>query len=266
MRVLILVLACAREPWLTIEREGQRRTWAASEVGDVSIRFYYGRLGGPGTLMARSALKALRLLGIERAYLAAQARIGSLTSRRSVRLVGDRIHTGVPENYLQTNAKLRACLQHVVASEQFDYLLRTNSSAYVEQIRLKQYVAALPQDGFYGGVIMEKDGMQFVSGRGIILSRDLVEFAAQDPSWEFELVDDVALGRTMRRAGVEPQFVPRLEVACPSDIDRNLLDNHFLVSCRSSVGRSLSRGDKPDEAARDVAIMQNVHRVYGTLR
>lgn len=114
MRILVLVLSLAREPWRTIERAGQRATWAAADLDS--------------------------------------------------------------------------------------YLLRTKAACYVERRRLQATVAALPGTGLYGGFVGESEGCPFVSGTGMLLSRDVVEMAVADPDWEFDRVDDVALMRRVHDA------------------------------------------------------------------
>ena len=147
MRILVLVLSCAREPWRTIELAGQRATWAGADIPAVPVRYYYGLHRGPV-------------------------------------FWGSRI------------------LKYLLANDSFDYLLRTNTTSYVERDRLRSSVSGLPRSGFYGGIVEEMDGVPYVSGTGILLSRDAAKTAATDPLWEFDLVDDVALGRSMRRAGI----------------------------------------------------------------
>lgn len=61
MRVLVLVLSCAREPWWAL-REAQRRTWDSVAVDEVETQYYYcdGLADMPGHLR-RSLRFALTL-------------------------------------------------------------------------------------------------------------------------------------------------------------------------------------------------------------
>jgi hypothetical protein len=258
----VLVLSDVREPWRTIELEGQRKTWAAANIPDVPVRFYYGQLRGPIIWPLRIASRGLRTLSKDSVYLKYQHLIGAWASRRPVRSDGDSIRTGVPENYVQTNAKLRATLSHLVSTDRFNYLLRTNTASYVDRKRLKEWVTTLPEERYYGGVILEKDGIPFVSGRGILMSRDVVEAAVADRDWQFGYTDDVALGHSMLRIGIKPQFIPRIDISSPDDIALDTLGQHHLVLCRCSERRSSVRREIPSEAARDVDLMRQVHSGY----
>jgi hypothetical protein len=113
-------------------------------------------------------------------------------------------------------------------------------------------VRSLPDEGYYGGSLVRLGEPAYVSGTGILMSRDLVELAAGDDSWDYDVIDDVALGRVMRRAGVEPRELPRLDMeSVDQPVDPATLRSCFLVRCKSPVDRKL-----------DVPIMHRVHDLY----
>jgi hypothetical protein len=253
MRVLVLVLSVAREPWATIERDGQRATWGAADLPDAPIAYYYGLTGlSPTYWASRATAKLLREAHLEGARSRLVAQVGRWSASRPVTSDGSRIQTRVPESYDHTNAKTRAALRHVVASMDFDYLLRTNSSSYVHRPLLLEQASALPREGYYGGSLVRLEEPAYVSGTGILMSRDVVELAATDESWTYEVIDDVALGRVMRKAGIEPQELERLDVeSLEQPIAPGSLRTCFLARCKSPVDRAL-----------DVPIMHRVHGLY----
>jgi len=230
------------------------------------VRFYYGVRRGLAYWSAKLGSRSLRALGGERAHARFLHDVGRRAARRPVEADGDDIRTGVPESYVHTNAKLRAALRHVLSVDGFDYLLRTNTASYVDLPGLRALATALPGARYYGGFVGERDGLRYVSGTGILLSRDLVETCAFDPDWRFDQVDDVAVGHSMRRAGVRPRSLPRLKVSSEADLAReDELRRIFLVWCRSARSRSRTPRGSRSEATRDAALMRAVHRAYRDL-
>lgn len=256
-RVLVLVLAMDAEPWRMIQDEGQRKTWATDLDGSVPVFWLYGRSGKAVRTVARYAQNAVqRFLGAKlfRAY---SRLTGSWAASRPVRIDGDRLITGVPETYLNTNAKNIAGLRHLLATQDFDYVFRTNTSSYVNLPRLEEYVQDLPAAGYYAGFIGESGSTRFASGTCTLMSRDLVEVAVSDSRWEYGLVDDVAMGRSMARSSVEVQPLRRVDVLTPQDLEAltaDALEHAFVVRCKSLGGRE-----------HDVEAMHRVHHLTNSL-
>ncbi|MDQ0689851.1 hypothetical protein [Arthrobacter sp. W4I7] len=251
-RVLVLVLAMDAYPWRMIEDEGQRKTWSAAP--SVPVFYLYGRSGKLTRTLARYVQSGVRRCAGGRFFGLYSRFSGSWFAGRKVRTEGDKVYTGVPETYLNTNAKNIAGLRHLLATQEFDYVFRTNSSSYVNLAMLDEYVQDLPEVDYYAGFIGESGGTRFASGTCTLMSRDVVETAATDRSWEFGLIDDVAMGRAMARAAVEVQPLRRVDVLTPEDLSaltaEDLRDT-FVVRCKSSSGRG-----------RDIEAMHRVHQLY----
>jgi hypothetical protein len=180
---------------------------------------------------------------------------GSATARRPVIERGDRIFTQVPETYRTIGAKTLAAFRHVLATREFDLLFRTNSSSYVNRRMLQEFAGTLPTRRYYGGYSGYVDDVPFASGTGILMSRDLVEVVAADTHWEFDRIDDVAIGRSIYRAGVELRRLPRLDLLSSDDLallTPAVMRTTFWVRCRST-------GDRQQ----DIETMRRVHAMYG---
>lgn len=248
-RVFVIVLAHDAEPWRTIQEDGQKRTWAADP--DVPVRWLHGQSSG----LVRFAARAIPTMLRGSAVTAFYNLVGKWVASRRVRTVGDRIETSTPETYLMTNAKTVAAFRHILDTEDFDYILRTNTSSYVNLPLLQRFVQSLPNTGYYGGTLWEKNGMTYVTGTSILLSREMVEHAAYDKEWDFDLIDDLALGRSMERAGVSPRPIPRVD-ACTAEALQSLtfaaVSSTFIIRCRGA-------GDR----GHDIAAMSRVHELLG---
>lgn len=252
-RVLVLVLSADREPWRSIELHGQRETWAApSELDDqLPVRYFYGR---PGLYWPiRVADKAVRMLGRpqDRRRVIAIASRGR--HRRPAVQQGDRIMTAIPESWLGIAAKTKVAFRHVVESEDFDFLLRTNTSTYVNRPRLAGFVRGLPTSDFYGGYLHHFGPLAIAAGTGILMSRDVVETAAYAEDFALAEWDDGQLGMCLHRRGVKARSLHRLEFRCASDVEQyaDRLPNYWHIRCKSG----------PNSQRNDVAVMHRIHQI-----
>jgi len=244
VKVLVLVLSVDREPWRSIERDGQRATWAApSNLDDAApVRFYRGKLTGPVRFLLASITRILLIAGSDEAEsFAAAAR------RRFIRIIGHHWHqsesttsgaiidTDVPETYAMVTTKLFTTLTHVLATEEFDYLFRTNSSTYVDRRRLIQFAQDLPRSRYWGGFTGTSEGITFTSGAGTLMSRDCVADAVT-AEWDWSLIDDVALSRVLTERGFEAQPLSRPTLSSVEAVTKTDLDG-FMWRCKGEPER-----------------------------
>lgn len=252
-KVLILVLSSDKEPYRSIETLGQRATWAATAVPEAPVSFYYGTTTGPGFWSMAVTSKLLHLLGLHELRNSFLRRTGPRYSL-SARERGDRIDVRIPDIYGNIGAKTLGALRYVLQAHQFDFLFRTNTSSYVFLPLLHQFVQSLPDKAYYAGFLGQTPQMTFVGGAGILLSRDAVAFAAQDSGWDWDLMDDLALARSMARAGIAPRPLPRIDVRSPdrvTSVPPAQWQTCFHVRCQSA-------GDR----MRDIETMRRVHSAY----
>ena len=239
VKVLVLVLSIDREPWRSIERDGQQATWAAPSSLDARtpVRFYRGKLTGPVRFIVASVTRVLEIAGSDRkGSVASAARdrflrmAGRHFSHSHTTTVDNIIHTDVPETYAMVTTKLFPTLTHVLATEEFDYLFRTNTSTYVDRQRLVDFAEDLPRRGYWGGFLGTANGVTFASGAGILMSRDCVEKAVE-AEWDWALTDDVALGNVMKLQGIEAQPINRPNIQSTEDA-RDIGPDAFMWRCK----------------------------------
>jgi hypothetical protein len=171
VRILVLVLGCRAAPYPELIRTIER-TWAARDVQNISVLFYYG--GKP-------------------------------------RRHGRHVILPAPDDLAHVGEKTLAAFDYALQSCAFDVVFRTNCSSYVDLPNLSSYVAEHAEpSGFYAGHLGGHDGVAFASGSGYFLSRDLVDLVVRHRAeWDHSLVDDVALGQVLGRHGIRVQTAPR---------------------------------------------------------
>lgn len=253
-KLLILVLALDQEPFRTIEIKGQRATWAAKPHDGFDVLWLHGRNKGFVRFILRTIVKVLKVAGWESVISRFRQLSGSWMASLPVNKIEDKICTSVAETYMNTNPKTIAGLRYVLEHYDFDYLLRTNSSTYINTQSLLRYIDELPGCSYYGGFIGQHRGVDYVSGTCTLLSRDVVDMICTDPNWEYDYIDDVAIGRSLNRAGVKPQFFSKLDILNDAELDSLGIEDLmsvFVIRCKGTESRD-----------HDLKAMHRVHDLY----
>jgi len=98
--------------------------------------------------------------------------------------------------------KTLAFLQHY-QYEDFDYILRINDGSYIDIPNMLAFLKDKPKEKFYCGIPGNVVNIDFASGSGFFLSRDLVKLMMEH-IYEFgeHLISDVAIGEFMMKHNV----------------------------------------------------------------
>jgi hypothetical protein len=148
-------------------------------------------------------------------------------------LVGNNIEDTIDGNLIKTN--VRESLYHcgyktikafeLLKDYEYDYIFRTNSSSYVDKQMLKDYLQDKPRTNFYSGVIGNQYGIDFASGSGFIVSKNVVDLVLlKKEYWEHRLIDDVALALLLRSLRINPVLAPRFNI---ETVNENTPMNHY---------------------------------------
>jgi hypothetical protein len=215
---LVLVLATRRPPFPELV-DVAKRTWASVDVDEVGVLFYYG--GGD-----RFALEG-----------------GDLT-------------VPVADDLPNVGRKTLACFEYVLERMEFDLIFRTNCSTYIDLLNLQRYVKEHAEPTrFYAGKGASVDGIDFATGTGIFLSRDLVGLLVEEQaSWDHTYLDDVAIAKVLRAHAIERRYAPRVMYTRVRDA-RRVDTSEFHFRCKTAATESASR-------AGDVEIMARIHDAF----
>lgn len=161
-----------------------------------------------------------------------------------------RIRVQFPNSYFLAPARGLLALESVVKIHDFDYLVRTVSTSYLDLDKMVRFICELPKKRVCAGPILELAGFSFVGGSLQILSRDVVEQVLQfSRALRLDVYDDVGLGRLLR--------------------EKNLADFYHVdeVALREHLA---TKGDIPDlglpELSNSWAYRCKVQRVTGEAR
>jgi hypothetical protein len=267
--ILVLVLSVDHEPWCGIELQGQRATWADPEAipDGCEVVYYYG-VGGlyrfVGRVVGRLArVRGSNLLsrGVHRVGKSLIERMARHSATKSATLDGDRLFTRVPEVYKFALPKMISALRWATAPgmPRFDFVYRTNTSSYISLPRLQEVAASMPRTNCYAGFrgLHKTRGYHFVSGSGMLLSWDIACRVGDTlTGWNWEMIDDEALGELLDKADVAVRPLPRTSVQDVDEVEMlpaEELRTAFHFRCKSS-----------SEPRADAAIMRAIHaRIRG---
>ena len=141
MRILILVLASKNEPYNEFIKM-IRQTWASKKENDVDIFFYYG-------------------------------------NNEKFEIIDDEIYSTVREAHNLMGIRTLDVFSYTLNME-YDYLFRVNAGSYVNQKNLLNFLNDKPLDKFYTGIRGYYAGVEYASGSGFIISKDLVEILCKN--------------------------------------------------------------------------------------
>lgn len=265
MRILIVVLSLDREPWRRLE-QAQRETWAQPAHEGVELRYLQGTASSArrtAFLMIRQGVERLGLrltgtqpAGIPMASMTLTRKIDAFWGRFSAMLPtysqGNVIRTKTLEYWVGTSAKMHAGLRHVVTHHEFDYLVRTNSSTYIHLPSLIEHLKSAPSTKYYAGADI---GEPHAHGTCIILSRDAAEDLSRDFEWDYDTVDDAAVGRAAARAGLRLYSLREISIG-PDSV--NNLGPEDLAG--TFIWRVKTRGNRD----RDIETLHSLHRAYAS--
>ncbi|MDP2013503.1 MAG: hypothetical protein Q8L05_04690 [Actinomycetota bacterium] len=259
-RVLILVMATSREPWAQFQRV-QLETWGTALPANVSVLRYFKT--GPThpwatrTSSWREALRFGRRGRIQRfADHAFNRRARRMRVTATLDARGD-LEVPVPDFIHWNGVATIAALKWVLANGEYDFILRVNSSAYVNTPALLQFIATQDASAdVYAGSIESGQlfwGTDFANGAAVLLSRNLaMRIVDHADTWDHRFTDDVSLGVMAADLGTSPVAMPVMRISTSAE-----LENLTADTARSQVAIRLKSTELPrDEEARMRRIQQ----------
>lgn len=205
MKILVLVLSFDDNGELYSSLyKTQRQTWDSINNSDVEVFYYFGN-------STHNFIKDKNI------YV--QAR--------------ENYHFNLGEKFLQA--------LELVKNHEFDYIFKTNSSSYVDKELLLDFIKDKPRANLYCGIIGNFHGMQYVSGCGTYISRDLVEYILNNKSkWNHALIEDVATADLLKIKDVKLYPGKRFDITEISFSPNQKIDpNHYHYRCKMQTNRNL---------------------------
>ncbi len=257
--LLVAVSQGNTEPWLTIWKEGQEKTWIKSKVRNVDVIHFKSK-------STPSIIQEIDRFHEKNRY---KKRIG-LWQGRIDKIITKTISHRIPkysfsyENSLLTvnswstyqlqGRRFIALYDWFIRQTDYEFLFTTNTSSYINKKNLSNLIQKFDnRDLIYAGYLLPEDQkQQFVSGAGTLLSRGCIELIVDNwDKFKFNTLEDVSHGELMRELCVTPIPLSRVELAsidAVADLSSSVLTEEFHFRCKS-----------PAVPREDVQIMTQLH-------
>lgn len=194
-KVLILVLSSENSPYDLLE-DSIRNTWLKLNKYSVPVFFYYGSNGDDN------------------------------------KIIDDKIYLKIFEDYGTITQKTLLVFELIYNNFDFDFIYRTNSSSYVDINLLYEHLETIKPENFYSGVTARCSGIDFCSGCGYFLSRDLVKLIVENKEkCDINMIDDKSIGQFLTSNGVPLTNADRIDFP----VNNPSLDC-FHYRCKESCG------------------------------
>jgi uncharacterized protein YlaN (UPF0358 family) len=261
-KVLIMVGHALYEPWSSILYEGQLKTWASTLNSPVVHTFaipvwhFVKKFDSLiWNLKWHHGLGKL-VTGIE-AILKSPFSVarGKLIDQELPRAHERAFKINMPDLDLLMNFKSFALITGSLDYE-YDYLVCTTTSSYLNLNNLFEVLNEQPRLGFIGGRILEQGSIKFASGSFRIFSRDVVEgFLENRRKFSTWRPEDQAFGLLAYNSKLRVQYVQLNSLDLPS-LDK--LSEISDESLSETIHFRLKSGTF--ERRDDVSIMLDLHR------
>lgn len=200
MKYLIAVISCEKEPFITLENEGVRKTWAGVKDSGMDIVYYYG-----------------------------------VKNRNEI--CGDKVYLDCEDTYDTMPIKAMLFFEKILEVYQdLEYIFFTNLSSYVRLDKISSKFQSITDDKFYSGVIGYCKGMSFASGAGFFISRSLLAFIVKNKDkLNTSVMGDVAYGDLLVRSGIKIIPQNRFDIESPGQLDtvvRSNIEDHYHFRCK----------------------------------
>jgi hypothetical protein len=236
LKNIVLVMASSREMYKELE-DSVRETWFNDSTDDTAIIFYKDHGGNPS--------------------------IAEPTFDGSDLVIP--CETGDPTKNIHLGKITSLAFEWVLENFDFDYLYRSNLGAYVNIERLENFLVDKPRESFYCGIVGLDSywlgiDVEFASGSGYFLSRDMVDLVVSNKDNIVNVVDDVALGFMMSSLGVKVNRSAKRKNLCDGNVFYQIGDQEVEIIPEEEIYHYRLRSN---DRGIDIKNMKEIH--YGKI-
>ncbi len=146
---------------------------------------------------------------------------------------------------------------HVLKNFNPDYIVRTNISSYWNLPEFRILMECAPKSNYFAGVTGKVKRGNFVSGAGMIMSKDVARLFVDSASkFDTSYIDDMSFGLVAQKLKIRMTNLSRVDIANKEDVknlSENILNSTFHFRCKSQI----KIGDRT--IRQDVSIMKKLH-------
>lgn len=256
--LLIAVVHSLQEPWITITREGQFKTWLRDDTENVEVVHFHstnnaqrvkyfdqfseylrwragGRISRARNVLNKAIMSPLK------SWIPKYSKSAPEGFDESSKVY--RVHCW--DMYATLRWKRLAVMKYFLAETNFDFLLITSSSSYLRPKIFLGSISEFNQEFVYAGPLIGDSRTTFVSGAQTLLNRKTAEFILQNrEKIPVELLDDIGLGVFCSKFGITPIQMQTLNINSLDEI--NSISKEELIRHYHFRLKAESNGERQD--------------------
>ena len=231
VKILVLAIHGPYEPWLSILRAGQMKTWMnhSSDIRIVNVfgreiqnrwlkldqkayflRWSSSKLIAYSSLIVEAGLKKILLVN----------RIRPTVIQSSHERYGEVWEIQMPDSLMLQGVKNLAAIRESLNHE-YDFLVTTITSSYINLEALLGKLTLARRRSFIGGRIEKSGSMSFQQGSFRVYSRDVVEYLISNASsYKHWKIEDIAMGHLVATNYHDYVEIPNLTVNSLEELNK----------------------------------------------
>jgi len=266
-KILIIGVHGPYEPWLSILNNGQLKTWSKNTNENTKIihvmgepvpkylhkmgEYVYNLKWSPNKLVGYIALIFDKFLKLAVGNILFDVITESPSKPYNKPLV-----IRMPDYSVLMGNKMLSILKYASDKLEFDYLVTTISSTYINISNLEKFVATIPEKNVIAGKFVKLGDEYFQQGAFRLYSRDVVDFIiANRKIYNHSAPEDVAMGRLVKKNGfdefeVKNNTIDSIESAM--EVSLSLIEDSIYLRCKGAT-------EYGNKLRNDVEIMTLIH-------
>ena len=251
------------EPWISILKNGQKKTWLAEKFPEgFQVIHFHGTPVNRFWLWLDKFHEKLRWTNIWTARILKFLDnflsfpflnyIPKIVTSHQLDESAPSLHIIFPDTYVTYRWKLLSLLNYFVEHTEDDFLLVTSTASYIQPNLVMRYLREIPSEGVYAGA--EPYPLAgFISGSNRVFSRRVAKQILDNRAkWKTGVIEDVAVTDLLKKIGVKLVKFPIKNISSLEELakipDSELMKSyHFRLKSGSMKNRN------------DVEIMNQLH-------
>ncbi len=260
MKLTVIITHADYEPWRSISAKGQIPTWISASSENVifaqgkKLPAWLRNMDSKFWGYRWKKKTGLIVLFIEFAVLRLLNRFVAKSKKVSISSKIAKWDIWMPDSDFLMSKKIEAVFKKA-EHEDFDFLVMTTSSSYLNMRVLKSELNRMPRTGFAGGKVVLQSRNTFLSGSFRVFSKDVATRVSENyKKRNLKMVEDMALGDLLTQLKIPLVDIPSVNIESKLELSRMensriKTQSHFRLKSGSLNKRS------------DVSLMLDLHKI-----
>lgn len=266
-KILIVGVHGPYEPWLSILKNGQLTTWSKNANENINIIHLMGRpvprfLHKFGEYVYNLKWSRNKSIGYVALIFDKLLKICvgnilfNVKKESPNHLNAETLVVEMPDYSVLMGNKMLSILKYALDKLEFDYLVTTISSTYINLSNLENFVTNIPKKNVIAGKFVTLGDEYFQQGAFRLYSRDVVNFIINNrKKYNHSAPEDVAMGRLLKNNGfveyeVNNNTIDSIESA--TEVSLSMIEDSVYLRCKGAT-------EYGNKLRNDVEIMSLIH-------